>query len=53
MKAPGEKTALREDQELGVCDMLSPIQEPKWKSWLKHLRVPVMNGVKPTQNNAG
>jgi len=23
-----------EDQDLGVCDVLSPIQEPKWKSWI-------------------
>src|SRR5882724_2543078 len=30
---PGEKTAL-EDQEFG-CDMLCPIYEPEWKSWLK------------------
>ena len=25
------KDCASEDQELGVCDMLSPIQEPKWK----------------------
>ena len=29
-----EETALSEDQDLGVCVILSPIQEPKWKSWL-------------------
>jgi hypothetical protein len=28
-----EKNCTSEDQDLGVCDMLSPIQEPKWKSW--------------------
>jgi len=33
-KAPGEKTALRKDQELGGCDMLMPIQKSKWKSQL-------------------
>ncbi len=27
-----------EDQDLGVCDTLSPIQEPKWKSWLKYAK---------------
>ena len=32
-KAPGKNCA-SEDQDLGVCDMLSPIQEPKWKSWI-------------------
>jgi hypothetical protein len=26
-----EKNCASEDQDLGVCDMLSPIQEPKWK----------------------
>ena len=31
-KAPREKTAPSEDQELGGCDILCPIQEPKWKS---------------------
>src|SRR5258707_846488 len=29
-----EKNCASEDQEFG-CDMLCPIQEPKWKSWLK------------------
>jgi hypothetical protein len=28
-----EKELRSEEQDLGVCDMLSPIQEPKWKSW--------------------
>jgi hypothetical protein len=29
------KKCASEDQDLGVCDMLSPIQEPKWKSWFR------------------
>src|SRR5436309_10167305 len=29
-----EKNCASEDQDLGGCDMPSPIQEPKWKSWL-------------------
>ena len=28
------KNCASEDQEFG-CDMLCPIQEPKWKSWLR------------------
>ena len=31
------KNCASEDQELAVCDMLSPIREPKWKSWLDGL----------------
>jgi len=27
------KYCISEDQDLGICDMLSPIQERKWKSW--------------------
>jgi hypothetical protein len=34
-----EKKLRSEDRDLGVCDMMSPIQEPKWKSWLKRLGV--------------
>ena len=35
-KAPGEQIALRRTKTWGA-DMLSPIQEPKWKSWLMYL----------------
>ena len=27
------KNCTPEDQDLGFCDMLSPLHEPKWKSW--------------------
>jgi hypothetical protein len=30
-----KKACASEDQDFGICDMLSPIQEPKWKSWLE------------------
>jgi hypothetical protein len=33
-KAPGEKAAFRGTKTLGG-DILSPIQEPKWKFWFK------------------